>query len=111
MTVKGAIFDVDGTLLDSMEIWDTIGSDYLISLRIKPREDLAKTLNSMSLQEAAIYYRTEYGVSLTVDEIADGVNKMVEDKYRYEVQCKDGVGIFLKVKRKRRKNVYCHRHR
>lgn len=96
MTVKGAIFDVDGTLLDSMEIWDTIGSDYLISLGIKPREDLAKTLNSMSLQEAAIYYRTEYGVSLPVDEIADGVNKMVEDKYRYEVQCKDGVEDFLK---------------
>ena len=49
MTVKGAIFDVDGTLLDSMEIWDTIGSDYLISLGIKPREDLAKNAEQHEL--------------------------------------------------------------
>ena len=94
MTVKGAIFDVDGTLLDSMEIWDTIGSDYLILSELSRVRIWQKTLNSMSLQEAAAYYRTEYGVSLTVDEIADGVNKMIEDKYRYEVQCKDGAEDF-----------------
>ena len=32
MKISGAIFDVDGTLLDSMSIWDTIGADYLRSI-------------------------------------------------------------------------------
>lgn len=43
MKFKGAIFDLDGTLLDSMAIWDTVGEDYLYSLGIKPREDLKET--------------------------------------------------------------------
>ena len=38
--IKGAIFDVDGTLLDSMGVWDTIGEDYLRSLGYEPRENL-----------------------------------------------------------------------
>ena len=37
--IKGAIFDLDGTLLDSMFIWDTIGEVYLHSLDIEPREN------------------------------------------------------------------------
>ena len=38
--IKGAIFDLDGTLLDSMFIWDTIGEEYLRSLGKEPHEDL-----------------------------------------------------------------------
>ena len=41
--IKGAIFDLDGTLLDSMFIWDTIGEDYLRSLGKEPHEDLKET--------------------------------------------------------------------
>ena len=37
--IKGAIFDLDGTLLDSMFIWDTIGEEYLRSLGKEPHED------------------------------------------------------------------------
>ena len=54
--IKGAIFDVDGTLLDSMGVWDTIGEDYLRSLGYEPREKLNEKFRTMSIREAAKYY-------------------------------------------------------
>ena len=75
--IKGAIFDADGTLLDSMSVWDTIGEKYLRSIGYTPREDLAKIFKKMNLHQAACYYREEYGVSLSVNEINDGVSHMV----------------------------------
>ena len=64
--MRGAIFDLDGTLLDSMSIWDTIGEDYLRSLGIEPRENLAETFKTFTLEESAEYYRAHYGVTLSV---------------------------------------------
>ena len=93
--IKGAIFDLDGTLLDSMFIWDTIGEDYLRSLGIEPRENLSETFKSFTLEESAEYYRAHYGVTLSVAEIVDGVNSMVEEFYRNTVPLKKGVFEFL----------------
>ena len=93
--IKGAIFDLDGTLLDSMSIWDTIGEDYLHSLGIEPRENLAETFKTFTLEESAEYYRTHYGVNLSVEEIVNGVNGMIEDFYRNTVHLKKGVFEFL----------------
>ena len=93
--IKGAIFDLDGTLLDSMSIWDTIGEDYLRSLGIEPRENLAETFKTFTLEESAEYYRTHYGVTLSVAEIVDGVNRMIEDFYKNTVPLKKGVSEFL----------------
>ena len=93
--LKGAIFDFDGTLVDSMFIWDTIGVDYLRSLGKEPHEDLKETFMTLTLEEAAEYYRTHYGVTLSVKEIVDGVNAMVEGIYRTRVALKQGVADFL----------------
>ena len=93
--IKGAIFDLDGTLLDSMFIWDTIGEDYLRSLGKEPHEDLKETFMTLTLEEAAEYYREHYGVTLSVKEIVDGVNAMVEQTYRTKVTLKPGISEYL----------------
>ena len=93
--IKGAIFDLDGTLLDSMFIWDTIGEEYLRSLGKEPHEDLKETFMTLTLEEAAVYYREHYGVSLSVKEIVDGVNAMVEQTYRTKVTLKPGIAEYL----------------
>lgn len=95
MRIRGAIFDVDGTLLDSMFIWDTIGETYLHSIGYEPREKLNEVFKNMSLFQAARYYRTEYGVTLSIDEIMNGVNAMLERYYRFEVPLKPGVAELL----------------
>ena len=93
--IKGAIFDLDGTLLDSMFIWDTIGEEYLRSLGKEPHEDLKATFMTLTLEEAAEYYREHYGVTLSVKEIVDGVNSMVEETYRTKVTLKPGISEYL----------------
>ena len=79
---------MDGTLLDSMFIWDTIGETYLRSIEYQPKENLNETFKNMSLHQAARYYQTEYGVTQSIDEIMDGVNAMLERYYRFEVPLK-----------------------
>lgn len=93
--IQGAIFDVDGTLLDSMSIWDNIGEDYLRSIGHEPRENLAETFKEMSLYQAACYYRTKYEVPLSPEEIIEGINRMVENFYLYEAPLKPGAAGFL----------------
>ncbi len=99
--IRGAIFDVDGTLLDSMSIWDTLGETYLRSLGYEPRENLNETFKNMSLYQAACYYREEYGVHLSVHTIMEEVNAMVTDFYRHKAQPKAHIGNFLKKLRQR----------
>lgn len=94
--IRGAIFDLDGTLLDSMFIWDTIGEDYLRTLGKEPHEDLRETFMTLTLEEAAEYYREHYGVTLSAKEIVDGVNTMVEGIYRTKVTLKPGVTEYLR---------------
>lgn len=93
--LKGAIFDLDGTLLDSMFIWDTIGEDYLRTLGKEPHEDLREAFMPLTLEEAAEYYREHYGVTLSVTEIVDEVNAMVEGIYRTKVTLKPGIKEYL----------------
>ena len=95
--IKGAIFDLDGTLLDSMFIWDTIGEDYLRSLGKEPHEDLKETFMTLTLEEAAEYYREHYKVTLSVTEIVDSINAMVEGIYRTKVTLKPGVTDYLRL--------------
>ena len=57
MRIRGAVFDVDGTLLDSMRVWDTIGEDYLRSIGYEPKENLKEVFKNMSLHPAACAIR------------------------------------------------------
>ena len=93
--LKGAIFDFDGTLFESMFIWDTAGETYLRSIGIEPREDLRKVLKTMSLLQSATYIREKYAVELTLEEIMDGINRTVENFYFHTVQPKEGVITLL----------------
>lgn len=93
--IKGAIFDFDGTVVDSMYIWDNISMDYLRSLGIEPRENLNEVFAKFSLEQAARYYQNNYGVTLSVNEIISGVNEMIRDFYMTKVSLKKGIDNFL----------------
>ncbi|MFV0466442.1 MAG: HAD family hydrolase [Lachnospiraceae bacterium] len=95
MNVRGAIFDFDGTLFDSMFIWDVIGSEYLSSIGYKPADALNETLKAMSMDQAACYFKEEYGVAKSVPEITQGVNQLLEHYYFDTIQLKSGVKDFL----------------
>lgn len=95
MKIKGAIFDMDGTLLDSMYLWETVGADYLVSRGITPEKGLREKLKVMSLAQAAEYYRRKYDITDDIDTIVKDVNCMIDHLYFDVVELKEGVVPFL----------------
>ena len=89
--LKGIIFDFDGTLMDSMFIWDTAGEVYLRSIGKEPQEDLQKILKPMSLLQCAEYIQDRYEILQTYEEIMEGINHSVEGFYFHDVEPKPGV--------------------
>ena len=63
--IKAAIFDADGTLLDSMPVWNDIGELYLKSIGLTDREGLGETLHTMSLEQGAAYLKETYDLNQT----------------------------------------------
>ncbi len=91
MKLKGAIFDLDGTLLDSMPFWETVGTRYLVDRGLPIPEDLPMRLKTMTLPEAAAYYRADFGIEESVEIICDQINDMIEEDYRSRAPLKAGV--------------------
>ena len=95
--IHGAIFDVDGTLLDSMVIWEEAAVRYLHSLGFEPEENLSEKIMTMSMEEGADYVIAHYGVNLTRKEILDGIRELIRGFYEDEVQLKPGVEQVIKL--------------
>ena len=97
MDFKGAIFDLDGTLLDSMDMWLNAGELFLESLGIKAEEGLGAALLQMNVEEGALYIQKKYGLELTCKEISEGTAAVVKKTYAEKIQPKDGVVDFLRL--------------
>lgn len=95
MKIKGAIFDMDGTLLDSMPGWNRIGYVYLEEKGCKAEANLRDEVKTMSLAETAVYFQEKYGITDTQQEIMDGINRLVEENYRALATVKPGVADCL----------------
>ena len=92
---KGAIFDLDGVLLDSMGIWNDLGARYLRSLGVTPEEGLNEILFSMSMEQGAEYLHTHYPLAQSAAEIEAGIETMLRDFYYNEVPAKPGAAALL----------------
>lgn len=95
MKLKGAIFDLDGTLLDSMPYWDNLGENYLKQKGHNPPKNLKEILKTMSLAEAAQYFKQEYSISGTPNEIINEILGLIENQYRFAIPLKTYVIPFL----------------
>ena len=93
--IRGAIFDLDGVLLDSMEIWNDLGARYLLKQGVQPEPDLREILFSMSMEQGAEYMKEQYHLDKTAEEILDGIQEMLQDFYFYEVKAKEGAKELL----------------
>lgn len=93
--IKGAIFDVDGTLLDSMEIWEDVAIRYLKSIGVEAEPDLPEVMFTMSLPEGAAYVKEHYRLTRETDEIIKGVLDIIRKYYEETAPLKPGVTKIL----------------
>ena len=95
-TPAGVIFDMDGTLLDSMFYWNQVPADCLRQIYGKePKPDLMDHLKVMTLHQGCDWVRQEYGLSAGADEIRDGINALMKQFYTQRVRVKDGARSWL----------------
>ncbi len=98
---RAVIFDIDGTLIDSMPIWDDLGARYLRSLSVTPEPDLGKILFPMTIAEGVHYLKEHYHLSESEEEIRQGLQAITEHFYREEVPLKKGAFAFVQALSKR----------
>lgn len=89
--MKAAVFDVDGTILDTMPMWAGLSDIYLASFGIKPKEDLNKKFLSATVEVVAKYMKETYSLPISEIEIQKGIQKTAEDFYKNEVCLKPGI--------------------
>lgn len=92
---KYRIFDMDGTLLDSIDAWHNLGKHYLLQSGITAPDNLNEIIASMSMMESAVYFKETFKIDLIAEEIIEGVKELIRDKYRYTLKLKPYVKEYL----------------
>ena len=92
---KAVIFDLDGTLVDSMWMWKAIDIEYLGKFGISLPPTLQKDIEGMSFSETAVYFKKTFQIPDSLEEIKADWNRMAYEKYTKEVSLKKGVKEFL----------------
>ena len=96
MHKKYAIFDMDGTLIDSMRYWKNLGREYLSKFGITENLDaIIEKIKPMTMTESAELFRIEFDLPGTKESIAEEMNRMIEEHYRNDIPLKDGVKEYI----------------
>ncbi len=97
MRLQSAIFDMDGTLVDSMGIWRTLGSVLAENHGAVPPPGLDRQVASLGLWEGTAYCKQIFDLPETVEELVQEIWGRIEHFYRYEVRPKPGLIQFLSI--------------
>ncbi len=93
--MRGAIFDLDGTLLDSMWIWDDAADRWLAEQGKVPTPDLRQKTLRMSITEAAVYLRETFSLAQSPSDIVAEIVQFALSDYASRVKPKPGIPAFL----------------
>lgn len=94
---RAAIFDLDGTLIDSMSYWRSIGAEFLENFGITPDQEALALMEKMTLQEAAYFMKNRYLLDETVKELWKGLTKTAQAIYTEKAALKAGVVDTLRL--------------
>lgn len=88
---EAVIFDLDGSMVDSMWVWKSIDVEYLARFGVPLPDNLQASIGGMSFSETALYFKERFQIPDSVDAIKADWNRMAWDKYTHEVPVKEGV--------------------
>ena len=93
--IKGVIFDLDGTLVDSMWVWSQIDVDYLKMKGYSMPKNLRSEIVHLSFSQTAVYFKEKFNLSDSIEKISSDWHNMAYDHYSNNVKLKLGVKDFL----------------
>ncbi len=99
------VFDLDGTLLDSTDVWHAIDVAFLGKRGLSMTQDYGEAVSVMHLQQAAVYTIERFSLNETVDAVAAEWEQMAYDFYATRVEAKVGARAFLAQLRARGERV------
>lgn len=94
--IKGVIFDMDGTLIDSMQSWSDADRRFLLENGIEPPPGVSDIMKKLSMREAAQYF-IDLGVRMTHEEITRRVEELVYEEYASAIPLKKNVTETLDI--------------
>jgi len=100
------IFDMDGTLIDSMPMWRNLGRNILLRRGLEPRPDFSEAMKPLTMREGCAYCKLNYGLSESVTEIIEECFGMVRDFYETAAEPLPGVPEFLASLKERGVKLY-----
>lgn len=100
MNKRYAIFDMDGTLVDSMGYWKALGRDYLAGLGVRATAEQLEPIGPMTMLESAAYFMETFGIAGPAQRIVDEMHAVMDSHYRNDVPLKPGVKEYLEELRK-----------
>jgi HAD superfamily hydrolase (TIGR01509 family) len=96
MKYKAVIFDLDGTLIDSMGIWIQIDKEYLEKRNIPVPDDLFKDVKTgNSFNEICQYFKDKFNLPDSIEEIGAEWTGMVAEHYKNDITLKPGAHKFI----------------
>ena len=105
MDFKGAIFDMDGTLVDSLFLWDVLwrefGKMYLNDETFRPSEEDDKAVRTLTLKDAMQLIHKNYSIGESGNQLLSHSNKLMLNFYSEKVEIKNVAKDFLE---------YCHKN-
>ncbi len=93
--LNGVIFDMDGTLLDSMGMWRSLDRRFLLENGVEPPENISEIMKSLTIDAASAYLVRTFHLQMTPEQVTARVEQLAADAYRNELPLKPGADRFL----------------
>ena len=99
--MKYIIFDLDGTLIDSMPTWHGTGAAFLEKHGFAVPEDIHDVVKTLTLYQTAEYFRHDLGVPFDAQQIVDEITSYVTDAYKYTIPLRPSAKEYLEAMAKK----------